>query len=191
MRPQFFRNLGGGRFVELLADAAGPFFGQEYRGRGLARLDWNGDGRVDFVVSNIGQRAALVTNQSTGVGRFFNVRLHATRAARDAIGSIVTVAVTGHSWTKQLVAGDGYMATNERVLQFGLGEADQIAELTVEWPSGSTTTLHNLPVNTTVELVEGSPRGLVRGESESSSYTAIFMPPRSARPHIPQPRPSG
>jgi hypothetical protein len=172
MRPQFFRNVGGGRFVELLADAAGPFFGQEYRGRGLARLDWNGDGRMDFVVSNIGQPAALLTNQSTGVGRFFNVRLHATSTARDAIGSIVTVAVPGRSWTKQLVAGDGYMATNERMLQFGLGEADQVTELTVDWPSGGKTTVHNLPVNATVELVEGSPRGLVRGENESSSHTA-------------------
>jgi hypothetical protein len=172
MRPQFFRNVGGGRFVELLADAAGPFFGQEYRGRGLARLDWNGDGRMDFVVSNIGQPAALVTNQSTGVGRYFNVRLHATRAARDAIGSIVTLAVPGRSWTKQLVAGDGYMATNERMLQFGLGEAEQVTELTVDWPSGGRTTVHNLPVNATVELVEGLPRGLVRRDKESSSHTA-------------------
>jgi hypothetical protein len=82
------------------------------------------------------------------------------------------VAVPGRSWTKQLVAGDGYMATNERMLQFGLGEADQVAELTVDWPSGGKTTVHNLPVNATVELVEGSPRGLVRGDKESSSHTA-------------------
>jgi hypothetical protein len=170
MRPQFFRNAGGGRFVELLA--AGPFFGQEYRGRGLARLDWNGDGRMDFVVSNIGQPAALLTNRSTGVGRFLNVRLHATSTARDAIGAVVTVAGSGSSWTKQLVAGDGYMATNERMLQFGLGEADEVTELTVDWPSGGQTTVHNLPVNATVEFVEGSPRGLVRGDKESGSHAA-------------------
>jgi hypothetical protein len=64
------------------------------------------------------------------------------------------------------------MATNERMLQFGLGEADQVTQLTVDWPSGGKTTVHDLPVNATVELVEGSPRGLVRGDKESSSHTA-------------------
>jgi len=174
MRPQFFRNLGGGRFDELLAADAGPYFAKEYRGRGLARLDWNGDGRMDFVVSNIAQPAALVTNQSTGVGRFLNVRLHATSTSRDAIGSIVTVAVPGRSWTKQLVAGDGYMASNERMLQFGLGEADQVSKLTVDWPSGARTTVDDLPVNATVELVEGSRRGLIREDTESTSHSANF-----------------
>ncbi|HEX6987147.1 MAG TPA: VCBS repeat-containing protein, partial [Planctomycetaceae bacterium] len=46
MRPQFFRNTGGGRFVELF-DEAGAYFGRKYLGRGLARLDWNRDGRPD------------------------------------------------------------------------------------------------------------------------------------------------
>lgn len=174
MRPQFFRNLGGGRFDELLAADAGPYFAKEYRGRGLARLDWNGDGRMDFVVSNIGQPAALVTNRSAGTGRFLNVRLHATATARDAIGSIVTVAVPGRSWTKQLVAGDGYMASNERMLQFGLGEADQVSKLTIDWPSGTRTIVDDLPVNATLELVEGLRHGLLREDAQSRSHPATF-----------------
>lgn len=158
MRPQFFRNTRGGRFVELFADAVGEYFGRKYLARGLARLDWNRDGRMDFVVSNIGERASLVTNESTGTGHFLNVRLHATRTARDAIGTIVEVTTEDRRWTKQLVAGDGYMASNERVLQFGLGEADIAKELRVKWPSGETTVLHDQPVNVTLQLIEGSPR---------------------------------
>jgi hypothetical protein len=166
MRPQFFRNTGDTRFVELSGPEIGSYFQRKYLGRGLARLDWNRDGRMDFVVSNIGAQASLVTNQSMGVGHFLNVRLHATATARDAIGSVVEVVTDKRRWSKQLVAGDGYMASNERVLQFGLGAADSLSELRVSWPSGQTTTIRNIPVDVTIELVEGSSRGTLWRGSE-------------------------
>lgn len=43
-----------------------------------------------------------------------------------------------HAVTKQLVAGDGYLASNERVLQFGVGSAVVFSELIIQWPSGET-----------------------------------------------------
>ena len=64
------------------------------------------------------------------------------------------------------------MATNERMLQFGLGEADHVTDLTVDWPSAGKTTMHNLPVNATIELVERSRRGFVQRDKESSSHSA-------------------
>lgn len=155
MRPQFFRNEGGGRFAEVSADQIGPFFDQKLLGRGLAKLDWNRDGRMDFVVSNIGAAASLVTNTSRDVGRFLNVRLHATATARDAIGTVVEVIADGRRWRKQLVAGDGYQASNERMLQFGLGMSDSVSDVRVTWPSGESTTLTNVPVNLTIDLAEG------------------------------------
>ena len=170
MPPQFFHNLGGGRFTELLSDAAGPYFSQKYLGRGLARLDWNGDGRMDAVASNIGAHASLVTNLSTSVGQYLSVRLHARTTARDAIGSVVDVVTEQRRWSKQLVAGDGYMASNERMLQFGLRDAAAVKELRVRWPSGAVTTMLNLPTNAMVELVEGNHRGIVwRGSDQGSS----------------------
>lgn len=169
MRPQFFRNTGGGRFVELLPDIVGDFFGRKFLGRGLARLDWNGDGRMDFAVSHIGERASLVTNQSTGCGHFLNVRLHATTTARDAIGTVVEAATDRRRWTKQLVAGDGYMASNERRLQFGLGGADSVTELRIHWPAGDATTIRNLPADVTIDLIEGASLAtLCRGSHRES-----------------------
>jgi hypothetical protein len=154
MKPQLFRNSGEGRFAAVSADSAGKYFDRQYLGRGLARLDWNGDGRMDFVVSNIRAPASLVTNQSQRVGNFLNVRLHGTTSPRDAIGSTVEVATPEKSWKKQLLAGDGVMASNQRILQFGIGEATSVSRVHVTWPSGKTTVLENLPVNETVELVE-------------------------------------
>lgn len=168
MRPQFFRNRGNGRFEELPADEVGDWFARRFLGRGLARLDWNRDGRMDFAVSNIGDRASLLTNASESVGHFVNVRLHATRTARDAIGTRVTVTANERSWTRTLLAGDGYMASNERVLQFGVGST-KAANVRVEWPSGTVTQLNDLPVDVLIELVEGADVGtLWRGTQPAS-----------------------
>lgn len=170
MRPQFFRNGGEGRFEELFADEIGEFFGELYLGRGLARLDWNRDGLMDFVVSNIGDRASLVTNQTADAGRYLNVRLHAVATARDAIGTDVEVVAGPGRRRKQLLAGDGYMATNERLLQFGLGDAESVSLLRVEWPSGTVTTIPDPPLDVTIELVEGSRHGILWRGAEPESF---------------------
>ncbi|HUQ72412.1 MAG TPA: FG-GAP-like repeat-containing protein, partial [Planctomycetaceae bacterium] len=172
MPAQLFRNTGNGRFVELSADRAGSFFEQKSLGRGLARLDWNRDGRMDFAVSNMNSPASLATNRTEEVGRFLNVRLIATRSARDAIGAVVRVFTAGREYSQQLVAGDGYMASNERILQFGLGAADAVSQLQVRWPSGTTTTVHELPVDGTIRLVEDKPWALVDRGADSITVNA-------------------
>lgn len=155
MRPQFFQNTGAGRFVELRAQDCGAWFDHKYLGRGLARLDWNRDGRMDFVVSHIGDPASLVTNHTQNAGGYLNVRLHATTTARDAIGAVVDVVLGRRTLSKQLVAGDGYMASNERVLQFGLGASPAADRIEVRWPSGNVSRIAAAPANATIVLIEG------------------------------------
>ena len=159
MRPQAFRNEGG-RFREL-AEEAGDFFGGKRLGRGLARLDWDGDGRPEFIVSNMLERASVLRNVTPSAGNFLAVRLRATGSPRDAVGATLTAEAGGRSLTRWLTAGDGFQASNERVVRFGLGEADAVDELRVEWPSGRTQTLRGVPAGVTLELVEGSARATV------------------------------
>jgi tetratricopeptide (TPR) repeat protein len=181
MRAQFYWNMGGGRFLELAAGDVGEYFGRQHLGRGLARLDWNRDGQMDFVVSNIGERASLVTNLSEGVGRFLNVRLHATRTARDAIGTTVAVWAGGRRWRKQLVAGDGYMASNERVLQFGLGEVVVVDELEVQWPSGAASRLKMVPPEGDIDVVEGQRRAGVTSGGQGLLVPVELVPSATSR----------
>ena len=156
MPPQYFRNRGDGRFEELPAALLGPFFEQRLLGRGMARLDWNRDGRDDFAVSHINASASLVTNVSPSPGNFLSVRLVSVTGDRDAFGSAVTVASGNAEWTQQLTAGDGYQASNERRLLFGLGNAEHVDILTIRWPSGRTETWNDLPANTDVIFRESS-----------------------------------
>ena len=171
-RPQFFRNLGG-RFQEMNANQLGPWFGEKYLGRGLARVDWNLDGLPDFVVSNMNSPLAVMKNTSTNAGHFLRVRLHATQTARDAFGSLVTLKIADRAITRQLIAGGGYMASNERVVEFGLGGSDRVDEITIRWPSGATSYLKSPPVDSTLVVVEGSNLATQSNLSQSGSFAVI------------------
>lgn len=156
MRPQFFRNLGG-RFDEYRGGQAGAYFEGERLGRGLARLDWDRDGREDFAVSHLFEPVSLVTNRSPNTGHSLAVRLRATSSSRDAIGATVTV-VASQTLVKQLTAGDGYQASNERRLVFGLGTAVSVRELRIRWPSGHAESFHSLRADGEYLVVEGRGR---------------------------------
>lgn len=155
MPPQYFRNVGGGRFVELKGTQAGSFFQGKFLGRGMARVDWNGDGREDFVVSHLETPSALVTNETRETGHFLAVSLRGVRSSRDAIGAIVIVRVGDRRMVQQVTGGDGYHASNERRLVFGLGSATRIDELEVKWPSGDSQSSRGLPADAEWLLIEG------------------------------------
>jgi hypothetical protein len=155
MPPQVFRNLGEGKFAEISAAGLGPFFKEKYLGRGLARVDWNQDGLDDFVVSHMRSPAGLLSNQSVAPGRFFCLRLVGTLSNRDAIGTRVTIRCGQQTWTQQLTAGDGFEFSNERKVLFGLGSAERINEVTVEWLSGERHLLQGFESNSEWLFVEG------------------------------------
>lgn len=154
MRAQYYHNLEGKAFQELHADTLGPFFDQLLLGRGLARLDWNRDGREDVAISHIGSPAALLTNQTSPAGHFLTLQLRGITGSRDAIGTIVRLKCNGRTLTRQLTAGDGYQASNQRQLVFGLGDSTQNAELEIRWPGGATQTFTDVAVDAEYIAVE-------------------------------------
>ena len=156
MPPKYYRNLGNGRFADIPCESLGGYFQHEYLGRSLVILDWNRDGREDFCVSHLDAPAALLTNQAPEPGHHLVVKLHGVVSNRDAVGAIVTVTSGETSWTRQMIAGHGYLASNHRQLVFGLGTAEQIDHLTIRWPSGLQEDFIDLPVDVELVFVEGS-----------------------------------
>ncbi len=155
MRPQYYRNLAGETFEELSPSSLGTFFKGQYLGRGLARIDWNRDGREDVVISHIGSPAALLTNQATTAGHFLALQLRGTAASRDAIGAVAKVKVGERVIIRQLTAGDGYAASNQRQLIFGLGSAEKIDQLEIRWLGGKKQTFTDVSSDAQYIAIEG------------------------------------
>ncbi|MCA9143501.1 MAG: VCBS repeat-containing protein [Planctomycetaceae bacterium] len=154
-RPQYFQNVGGAKFSEITPDKLGSFFQREYLGRGLSRLDWNRDGREDCLISHLDSPVALLTNRTKSVGNYLAIQLRGTTSARDAVGACVTVKIGKESWVQSISAGDGYMASNQKQLVFGLGQHQLVDFLSIRWPSGITDDYENLPAGNELLFLEG------------------------------------
>lgn len=147
MPTQFFYNRGKGRFRELPPREVGEWFKVQALGRAMAKCDWNRDGKEDVVISYLDRPAALLTNRTEHQNNFLVLRFCGVDSARDAFGLKVHLTAGGTSRTLQLTAAGGYQASNQTRLVVGLGSANRVEELEIEWPSGRRQHFQNLPSN--------------------------------------------
>ncbi len=153
--PQFLKNLGNGRFVELTGDSLGPYFQDDYLGRSVGILDFDRDGKPDVCVLHLDVPVALLANRTEKAGHSLAITLHGRKGSRDAFGATLRFTAGGRTWSHPVSAGGGYMVTNQRKCIVGLGDAERVDQLEVRWPSGARQTFTDLGVDQEVLIVEG------------------------------------
>ena len=125
MPPQLLISRRGVRFAEQSNIDQADLRSSRFRGRGVARCDWNQDQQWDLVVSCLDDPAMLVTNPSLRTGMTM-VTFVGTTSSRDAVGT--SVLQSGLS-IFQLDAGSGYMASNEKAALLPIS-----GDLKTRWP---------------------------------------------------------
>lgn len=147
-------------------------------GKGLAKCDINGDGYVDLIGTNSNGPIFLapsvidffrgplfVWQNGGGDGHWITLRLSGRMAVdgtgsnADAVGAKVflTAQVDGTETRTQVqavLASSTFLGMNCLDLHFGLGEATQVDEIKIEWPSGVRQTLTGVDVDHVLEIVE-------------------------------------
>jgi enediyne biosynthesis protein E4 len=156
-----FRNLGGGKFEELM-DQAGPGVTEAHSGRGVAFGDFDNDGDVDILIVNQNEPPSLLRNDMTGNNHWLKVLLVGTKSNRSAIGATVVAAYGGRKQAQAVLAQSSYLSVNDKRLHFGLGEA-ATADLEIRWPNGGQEKIAGVAADQLVVIREGS--GIVRRES--------------------------
>jgi hypothetical protein len=149
-----FRNLGGGRFEELI-DEAGPGVAAAHSSRGCAFGDFDNDGDVDVLVANMNEPPSLLRNDVTGSGHWLKVLLVGVKSNRSAIGARVVARYGGRAHAQEVTAQSSFYSANERRLHFGLGAATS-ADLEVRWPGGATEKVPGVEADQLVVVREGS-----------------------------------
>jgi hypothetical protein len=153
-----FRNLGDGRFEELI-DEAGPGVAATHASRGCAFGDFDNDGDVDIVIMNMNEPPSLLRNDVSGNGHWLKVLLMGVASNRSAIGARVTARYGGRAQVQTVTAQSSFYSANDRRLHFGLGAAVS-ADLTIRWPGGAAEEIAAVPSNQLVVIREGA--GIVR-----------------------------
>ncbi|MGY9045746.1 hypothetical protein P775_04445 [Puniceibacterium antarcticum] len=121
-----------GTFVEAAAEAG---VATTDRSRGAALADFDGDGRLDLLVSNRRAPLELYRNVTADTGHWLQVALTQPGGNRNAVGALVTV----NGQVQEVTVGGGHAGGQALPLHFGLGEVSE-AEVSVIWPDGIKTT---------------------------------------------------
>ncbi len=146
---RIFANLGNGTFQDVSQDA-GSGFDIARAHRGCAFADFNGDGKIDVLVSSLGEPAELWENISPIANHWLIVKLIGTRSNRDGIGARIRI---GNQWNHMTTAVS-YASSSHFGVHFGLGAASQIDKIEIHWPSGMSQTLHNITADQVLEVRE-------------------------------------
>ncbi len=148
---QLFVGRADHRFdVEPLDDGAPTV------GRASVTADFDADGDLDIVVVQMDGPVRYLENTARAAHEhhWCAIDLTATESHPDAIGAQVRVVVGDRHASSEVRTTAGFQAGCPTRLHFGLGGAERIDELHIEWPSGQRQVLKDLPVDRCVRVVE-------------------------------------
>ena len=154
-----FRNRDTDGLFEFENVAATAGVNDVESARGVAVADFDNDGDLDILVSNVQDQPALYINE-TPQGNWLRVRLTADGSPTSRYGAVVAVESAGSSQLRY-IHGVQYLAQNQIPPQFGLGSATRVDRVTVRWPSGVVDQIEDVDINQSIRIEEGV--GMVEG----------------------------
>lgn len=146
-------NKGDGTFRDA-ADRGGNFFRTKIRARGSYILDYDNDGRMDVLVTTMGDRAFLLHNRDKSGNHWLTLDLQGTKSNRDGFGAQVTVTVGSKTYSCQARCQAAFLGTCDPRLHFGLGAAKTVDKVEIRWPSGTAQTLNNVAADQILKVKE-------------------------------------
>jgi len=152
-----YRNLGDNTFEEVLT----PFGAEDVTSFTIG--DFNSDGFPDVYAtynvlyntpSNV-EDDKIWMNSSTG-NNYVRIKAIGTNGNTSAIGAKLFLYADSVTQMREIRAGESYGIGTSLIKNFGLGSATAVDSLVVIWSDGVRESHQNIPVNTTVTVLQGS-----------------------------------
>jgi hypothetical protein len=152
----FWNGLGAGHpgFIEASPAEAGPDLFTPIVGRGGAYADFDADGDLDLVLTQVAGAPLLLRNDQQTGHRWLRLHLEGTRSNRDAVGAWIHVERDGRRISRQVTATRGYLSQSELPVTIGLGSGPAPPTIEIVWPGGARQHVEPEAVNRTLRIKE-------------------------------------
>jgi ASPIC and UnbV/FG-GAP-like repeat len=156
-QSKLYRNLGDNTFTEVAA----PFGGENISSFTIG--DFNSDGFPDVYAtynvlyntpSNV-KDDKIWMNDGNG-NNYVRIKAIGTNGNSSAIRARLYLHIDTVTQMREIRAGESYGIGTSLIKNFGLGSATAVDSLVVVWPNGDIESHQNIPVNTTVTVLQGS-----------------------------------
>jgi hypothetical protein len=144
-----FRNLGGSTFEDVSA-SVGEDFAVARAHRGLAVADLDNDGRLDAVVSVLGESPEIWHNITRTNNHWIEFRLTGRRSNRDGLGAQIRVGDQVNTQTGSVGYASGVLGP----VHFGLGSRQMVPRVEITWPDGQSQVLSNVHADRILQVSE-------------------------------------
>lgn len=132
-----------------LGDLAKPIVG-----RGLAASDFDADGDLDLILTQINGAPLLLRNEQQSGHHWLSIRLRGRAPNSEALGARVTLETATGTQFRSVSRNRSYLSQTPARLHFGLGEQATVRQLQVRWPDGTVQAVEIEGVDREIEVVQ-------------------------------------
>lgn len=142
-----FKNQKGESFENKTLDWG---LGENSNSNGAAYADLDNDGDLDIIINNINKTAFVFRNDANN--NFLKIKLNGQKGNSLGIGTKIKAKVGAQNYLVEQHLGRGYLSSISPVINLGLGKANKIDELRIEWPTGEVQLLIDVAGNQTLKI---------------------------------------
>jgi len=151
-------NRGNGTFRDVSTETGDLTRPAAHRGAAVA--DFDNDGRLDLVVTALGEKAKLLRNVTTPEGSWLMLRLVGRASNRDGLGTTAHVTLDdGRVLVSHATTSVGYASSSDPRVHLGVPRNRTVTKITLRWPSGTHQTIERPGMNRILTIEEIDRRG--------------------------------
>ncbi|MEL7447997.1 MAG: CRTAC1 family protein [Pseudomonadota bacterium] len=155
-----YENDGSGNFT-IVPGAGGAAGGIAGRSDAVAVADFDEDGFLDLFVTNGSSKPPFEADGPYQLFRnlgndnhWLAIDLEGVRSNRDGIGARIVASSGGVAQMREYGNDMHFRTQNHRRAHFGLADNTVVDSITVDWPSGITQVVTDIPANQRLRIVE-------------------------------------